>query len=89
MNQCCGTCRRTLLAEDFDADKRRPNGLSTRCKDCRRAVGRAYMRRKREAGSPLGRRWRVVGDAAIVRALLSDACGGWIAAHTPPWRLGA
>lgn len=86
MNYCCGTCQRTLLAEDFDPDPRRPSGLSSRCKDCRRASQRAYLRRRREADKPLGRRYRASADAAFVHWLLSPDCGSWIAVNTQPFR---
>jgi len=77
----CGGCGQELPADSahFDADKRRWGGLSSRCKDCRRVVQRVYARRRREAGKPLGHR------PGIVRALLSAACGRFIAAHTSPF----
>lgn len=82
----CGTCGLELPDAEFDADTRRVNGLSSRCKECRRACGRAYTRRKREGLVIVGRRYRASAGAAFVHWLLSEDCGRWIGFHTAPFR---
>lgn len=94
----CPECKEWKARSLFYADKRNPNGVSWRCKECGNAYSRAhrktpkYFEKKalRNARTPEPRRWGPVSRAAALEKIFSmcepvpeAGCWIWMGGATP------
>lgn len=76
----CTRCGQTKPLEAFGRDRSAPDGLTHRCRDCRREAQRDRYAANPEAGRETTRRWRAANPEASRKAT-RESMRRWMAAH--------